>query len=744
MRKSALFSVLVLSSFVLGQDLNPAVIQQISKLSKQELQDKLKQQQDSDTKKAAKAISETKNAQDLTLQTDAERIRLLQDIEKQKKKDSFFGESFFKFAQVIPKTFGPVPDSYKLGAGDELVITLYGEVQLSFELTLDRENNIFPEEIGRINLGGVTFVESKKILRDRFSKSYSTLRGRNARTKMHVTVGRHRKIHVSVLGEVKKPQNHILSSLNSVFDAVVLSGGPTKNAAIRQIEIKRGNTVIHYDLYADMIPSVKAIQETLEDGDIIYVSNKKNTIDVAGGVRLEGEYEISQNSTALEMVNIAGGITRFGSEGHIDIATIINDKLVSLSFSSVEERNKHILKNGDKLTINKKLIADSSSVEIIGSVLYPGEYPFIEGNTYADYVKLAGGYKEHTYKKRFELLKKKNPKEFASTTLSEAEVNTTQIGNGDVLQVFSELDFIETRQVYVVSYQQGLFTFDYFENAHIYDYIAKIGGIKHTEDNSFIEVVRLSENDASSYAKEYKIKIDKDYLNVSNSRKNAFSVHPDDIIIIRKNPSYEEFQTVKVYGEVKSVGSYPIVKKDERVSEILKRTSGLRNSAYVDGIKFLRPITKDFSLINDSTYLDGKYLRIPIDFHSVLNNSNHEDNIAVFDGDSIHVPKNPYTVLVQGEVNTPKAVVFVTGQSADYYLAQAGGLSAYADGDRIQIIKANGKQFDEGLFSSDKINAGSVITVPREKAEDESASIINTIFQSVSAIVTTLVLIKQL
>jgi protein involved in polysaccharide export with SLBB domain len=744
MRFATLILLFCLSTIVVGQNLSPAVIQEISKLSKQDLQQKLKSQ-DTDSKKIdAQPTLTDKVAADLTLPTDNERIDLIQKIEQQKQQEQFFGESFFKFAQVVPKTSGPVPDSYLLGAGDELIITLFGEVQLSHELTLDRENNIFPPEIGRIALGGVRFDEAKELIKKRFSNAYSTLTGKKPKTKMFVTVGRHRKVHVSVMGHVKKPQNMILSSLNSVFDAVVLAGGPTKEAAIRRVEIKRGSEVIYYDLYTNILPSIQGKSLTLEDGDVIYVTAKKNTVNIVGGVRLEGTYEISKNSTVMEMVNIAGGLTQNASDKYIDISTIIEDKQVSLAFPTIQDRNKHVLRNGDILTINQKDIFQSSVVEIIGSVLYPGEYPFIKGKTISDYIQMAGGLKEHTYQKRFEILEKINPKEYTSKTVTNSELNQTVVKDGSIIQIFSDLEFIETRKLYVVSYQQGLFTFDYFKNADIYDYIAKIGGIKYTEDNSFLEVVRLSESSDTEYAKVYKVQIDSNYLDVRISRKNAFKVFPDDIIIIRKNPDYEDYQTVKISGQVYSAGSYPIVKKGERLSSILKRSNGLRQSAYIDGIKYLRRKSKDFMLINDTTEVQSSYLRIPIDFNSVLKNEQHEDNIVIIDGDSIFVPKNPYTVIVQGQVNTAKAVVFVEGRGVDYYIAQAGGLTAYADGDRVQVIKANGKHVENGLFSSDKINAGTIITVPKEKEEDASSSIINTIFQSVSAIVTTLVLIKQL
>lgn len=737
-----LFFSLLFSS-LWSQNLNPALIQQINKLNQEQLKARLQSQNQSGIQNQAKSINDNQRNTDLSLQSDADRIAEIERLSESQKQDVFFGESFFRNVKIAPKTYGPVPDSYRLGPGDELLITVYGEVQLYHELIIDRDNNIFPETVGRINLGGETFASAKAKIQRAYSRSYSTLNGRNPKSRINITVGRHRKITVSVLGEVKFPKTLILSGLNTVFDAVVMAGGPTDEAALRRVEIKRGGQTIYHDMYGDFLPSLKQETIRLQNNDVIYVSASKKVIKLDGAVRRPGTYEISDRSRIREMVSIAGGVKVTGSMNYLTVSTIRSDRTIALAFDSLSQRDRYILQDGDVIVANEKEIAFVSKVEISGSVLYPGDYAWKTGKTVQDYVKMAGGFKDFTNQQRIQVLRKLNTKEYQAYTLTKAEINTFRIEDGDVIEIFSELDFIDERFVYLISYEQGFFKFNYARNSSVYDYISKVGGFRYTEDSSFVEIVRLTNSDPNHYAKEFRISVNRNFMNAASERKNRFQLQPDDIIIIRKNPDFDSFQTVKLYGEVQSVGSYPIVKREERIFSIIKRAQGFKASAYLDGIRFFRRKTTDFTFKTDT--LDTlPYIRIPIDFRNVMRDPGSVDNIIVTDLDSIYVPKNPNTVIVQGEVNSPQPVIFISGMDVEYYINQAGGLTAYGDGNRIQVIKANGKHLRSGLFSSDQVNAGTVITVPRQRTDVNEYQVLTTVVQTISALVTTLVLIRQL
>jgi len=61
-----------------------------------------------------------------------------------------------------------------------------------------------------------------------------------------------------------------------------------------------------------------------------------------------------------------------------------------------------------------------------------------------------------------------------------------------------------------------------------------------------------------------------------------------DRAVILKQPEWELQRTVEIQGEVPYPGSYALARKDERISDLLKRAGGLLPTAYPDGARLVR------------------------------------------------------------------------------------------------------------------------------------------------------------
>jgi protein involved in polysaccharide export with SLBB domain len=81
-------------------------------------------------------------------------------------------------------------------------------------------------------------------------------------------------------------------------------------------------------------------------------------------------------------------------------------------------------------------------------------------------------------------------------------------------------------------------------------------------------------------------------------------------------------------------------------------------------------------------------------------------------------------VMVNGQVYNPTAVSYRSGQSARWYLSQAGGFTPLADGKGVFVVRADGSVFagqgtKKSWFSGDPLSAalrpGDTVIVP-EKA----------------------------
>jgi hypothetical protein len=92
--------------------------------------------------------------------------------------DDYFGYNYFKkdisfFDNV------PTPADYKLGPGDEIIISLWGENNSRKSVSLNKDGMIFYENIGFINLSNKTLKSAEILLTEELSRIYSTLIDKN-------------------------------------------------------------------------------------------------------------------------------------------------------------------------------------------------------------------------------------------------------------------------------------------------------------------------------------------------------------------------------------------------------------------------------------------------------------------------------------------------------------------------------------------------------------------------------------
>ena len=69
---------------------------------------------------------------------------------------------------------------------------------------------------------------------------------------------------------------------------------------------------------------------------------------------------------------------------------------------------------------------------------------------------------------------------------------------------------------------------------------------------------------------------------LSSPSKNV-QLKPYDLVTVRRKPGYAEMQTIKVIGELQYPGPYVLEKREERVSDLLKRAGGFTPEAYKEG-----------------------------------------------------------------------------------------------------------------------------------------------------------------
>lgn len=215
-----------------------------------------------------------------------------------------FGYDQFGVSGQIPvPQSGALQDSYILGPGDEVVISLRGQENSEFRTTVNRDGQVILPRLSPILAAGRTLGDFRRDVMDAVHRAYIS-------TQVFVTLGQLRQVSVVVVGEVNNPGLRLMNGLSSAADAILLSGGIKKTGSLRGVRIVRHGRAIPVDLYAYLTDRGTARSMQLTDGDRIVVPPLGGTVAVAGLVRRPAIYELAPGSKAItvrSILQLSGG-----------------------------------------------------------------------------------------------------------------------------------------------------------------------------------------------------------------------------------------------------------------------------------------------------------------------------------------------------------------------------------------------------------------------------------------------------
>lgn len=668
-------------------------------------------------------------------------------------RSKIFGADLFKNSQLTfePNLSMATPKSYVIGPNDELLIDLYGNSEVSYNLKVSPDGNINVEFVGIIPVAGLTIEAASSRIRSRLSTVYPDLR--NGRTNLNIAIGNIRSIKVILTGEIVKPGTYTLPSLANVFNALYSSGGPTENGSFRSIELIRGGKKIAtLDIYDFLMKGEMSDNLRLQDQDIIRVPVYQSRIEIVGEVKRPGIFEFRSGESFKELLNFAGDFTENAFRTRVKVLknTEIERKIADISSDKFSEYKPS---TGDKYFVDRVLERFVNRVSIEGAVFRPGDYELEQGLTLSQLIMKAEGLKEDAFRQRAYItrLKPDNQTELISVDLAgilNGSVKDIPLLREDVISVSSIFDLKEEYKVTIDGEVRGPGTFDYAEKMTLEELILKAGGFTEAATTQRVEISRrvknsnLTASDAVT-AQVFQVDVDKD-LNFSNPK---FELLPFDIISVRSSIGYEIQRQVKVEGEVLYPGMYTITNKDERVSDLLKRAGGLTALAYAKGASLKRegpPKLNGKNAINQNEVEQNKiaqlqrlqenvkdtvgtkvqdeilknvYVGIKLD--KILETPGTQADLILEEGDVLRIPKQLQTVKVNGEVLYPVTTIFNQGRGFKHYISQGGGFSNKSLKRRSYVIYANGsvKSTSKMLFFNNYplIEPGAELFVPQKE-----------------------------
>ena len=396
-----------------------------------------------------------------------------------------FGSSFFNNPDIssAPSLNLATPESYEIGPGDELAISIWGAAQNEYTSKITREGYLKIERIGPVYLSGLTITQAKYKLKDKLSKIYSGLNSTFNKVFFDVTLLNSRSIVVNIAGNVVGPGTYTLSSLTNPLNALYAAGGPNENGSYREIAVIRGGKEVHsIDLYDYFIKgALKSF--SLRDQDVILVPSYKNRIFLRGEFKTIGLFELKESESISDLLLYNGGISSKGIKNQVYVERVNG---LSKSANTVGKKNfeEFILNDGDIVEAREVGDEIKNLVSIEGAVMIPGRYELNKNLSVRSLIKSAGGFKENALRTRGYIIRDVDgfPQEAKTVDLEEA-LSLDQnyiLRNNDKLIIVSIEELSGSKSVSISGEINTAGDYPFFKGMTVIDLILMSSGIMTT------------------------------------------------------------------------------------------------------------------------------------------------------------------------------------------------------------------------------------------------------------------------
>ena len=627
-----------------------------------------------------------------------------------------FGQEVFTTHSL---TFEPnqnlaTPTDYQLGPGDEVIIDIWGASEDRLRSTISPEGNIVIDQLGPIYLNGMTIEEANNHLRRMFAYKYAGVE--EEETDISLTLGQVRTIQVNVLGEVKTPGTYRLSPFSNVFNALYHSGGVSPMGSLRNVEVRRnGKNIGTVDLYSYIFGGKDATGISLREGDVIVVPAYSTLVNVAGEVKRPMYYEMKNGESLADVIRYAGG---FGDDAYSDMVTLTrrNGKEFEVHNVSAGDYASYNLANGDSISVGKILDRFANRVQVSGKVMRPGSFALgSKISTLRDLIREADGLTEDAYADRA-LIFREGPD--LTRQVMSVDLGAIMAGNAPdvVLEKNDSIEIAGVREIFA----KGDFTiqgfvnnpgeFPYVKRTTVNDIILQAGGLAEGASTARIEVSRRILDPQSLKPLNETSQLFTMAYEEKGGGSATFVLEPYDIVTVRKSPTYMKQRRVAVGGEVVFEGAYTLARRNERLSDLVRRAGGVTDAAYVRGASLTRLMTEDEMRARDEAIrlaqsmqggqntdsvsigklvLTDRY-SVGIHLDKALANPGSDEDLVLQENDALFVPQMVSTVRIQGDVMYPITVAYKKGANLKYYIQQAGGYGSRAKKGNAYVVYMNG------------------------------------------------------
>jgi protein involved in polysaccharide export with SLBB domain len=608
-----------------------------------------------------------------------------------------------------------------LQIGDVLTINLPGEAALTHDFQIDRRGRLQLPEVGGMVIAGKTLPQAAKEIRASLAKAYRDL------DRLSVTL-KERKLLVSVLGYVKTPGPLELTGDATVQVAITAAGGLSQGAQLDKLQVTHADgtkAIFDYKRYLDSgdlsaLPKLKPL-------DVIFVpaspltgnvqidfdartlsqagdgAEERSSIKIFGEVNTPAIFAFKPDSTVIDMIMRAGGITRYSAPDQIRVINSGKPVIFNLQ-AYLDSGNKSLLPKlepGATIFVPKQVEEvrrGALTVYVMGEVAKPGAFETKKGAGFIDILANAGGPTRFADTRQIRLIRADGNVETVDLTQFTESKNKKplpEVNPGDALFVPEKNETNEpswlkiptTRAVQVLGavYKPG--RFDWADDMTLFDLLAQAGGPTARADIANVQILK-KEGDAANAIK-FNLEL---FLKGGGSMSKVPVIRAGFVIMVPElpqDPSDNKAQwtrqapehSIYVMGQVHIPGRYAF-NAGLGFLDIITAANGPTATADLRNIRVSHRGQRGARVtnVNLARYFqtgDGKLLP------------------SVKPGDVIYIPDRTKdyldqpvasTVRVLGAVGKPGRYVFNDDMTLLDLLAEAGGPTGDAMSEKILVV----------------------------------------------------------
>lgn len=663
---------------------------------------------------------------------------------------SVYGSNLFQSNQILQLSqLSTPPADYPIGVGDHIIVSLWGGADFEQDYIVARDGTIFPQGLGKITVQGLTFDNVKSIIYNRFKKVIPSS------TQVSVTLGQPRSIVVQVSGNVANPGPEVVSAFTNALNVVAMAGGVTQYGNLRNILISRNGRIIDsIDVYKYLRTGDFGKHLYLENNDFVIVPFYDKKVLASGQFKRPMYYQLKNNEGLDDLLKFTGGFT---SDAYATGGMIIRNEKEKQTIRTVNlNQNGHSnaqidnepLYDGDVIVINAINPGLSNKVIVKGEVAYPNVYEVKKGDRLFDIINRAGGITPNSYLQRAYIYKGAGDSTNVKSDkidVSLADINKNldskyniPIEPNDIVEVFNKNQFSDAQLISIEGEVRKPGKYRKYGGMTLKDLLYFANGLKPSAEFGSIVVSSIVDVDSSQRGIKPTQTVVKTYtihqnLDLDSVTEKVF-LKPYDQVFVRKNPTFQTQQNIKIEGRVLYPGTYPKLEEKERLSSFLKRSGGITENGDASAAVLYRmrdTISRDNPSINiaktryikdaNGQIIDSVLFNpsepISIDLKKAVEEPGSKYDMVLESGDIVYVPETNPVVSIKGAVQNQLKMYFDKEHTRlNYYIDKAGGFSERPWRKRIYVTHANGKSEKTKNFGFihiyPKVKEGSVINVP--------------------------------